>query len=230
MASVLITGANRGIGLEFCKQYLEQGYKVFACCRDVSRAEQLKQLQHEFADNMVIITLDVASETSIQQLQASLSNEPVDIVINNAGIFSVNNDNDLLNSKSWQPIFQINAIAPYLLTQLLIDNLIRGHQKKVINISSEMGSISLNHTGGHTPYRASKAALNAITKNLAIEVTDKGITLVAIHPGWVQTDMGGPNGQLSPQASVSAMRELIEKMTLTDSGKFYNYTGEELPW
>jgi NAD(P)-dependent dehydrogenase (short-subunit alcohol dehydrogenase family) len=230
MATILITGANRGIGLEFCKQYLSQNNKIFACCRDLSHAEQLQQLQLDFPRSLAIIALDITSETSIQQLKTVLTKEPIDIVINNAGIFNFADEEQPLNSRRWQTFFQINTVGPYLISQLLMENIELGTQKKIINISSDMGSIGLNKTGGYTPYRASKAALNAITKNLAIEIKDKGITVVAVHPGWVQTDMGGPNGLLSPQASVSAMTTLIAKLTILSSGKFYDYAGKELAW
>lgn len=230
MTTILITGANRGIGLEFTKQYLSQNYKVLACCRDSSQAEQLKQLQGDFASELLIIELDLNSEASLQQLKTTLAKAPIDIVINNAAIFKLEDAHYQLNSKSWQNFFQTNAIAPYLIAQLLMENIELGTQKKIINISSEMGSMSLNHEGGYTPYRASKAALNAITKNLAIEVKAKHITVVAIHPGWVQTDMGGSNGLLSPAASVAAMRSLIAQFRINDSGKFYDYTGKELAW
>lgn len=230
MTNILITGANRGIGLEFCKQYLRKGNRVYACCRDVSKAMNLQQLKADNSKNLSIIPLDVESYDSIQQLKFSLKNQPLDILINNAGIFSFDLPDYHLQSRIWEKFFRINSIGPYLITQTLLQNLQQGSQKKIINISSDMGSIHLNSNGNFIPYRTSKAALNAITKSLAMENQETAMIFIALHPGWVRTDMGGPNGMLAPEESVAAMMAHIEKLTTAHSGKYYAFDGKELPW
>lgn len=230
MATILITGANRGIGLEFCKQYLQKQYQVFACCRNINTANELIKLKANNPEQLSIIPLDVASESSIKELKNQIGQHSIDILINNAGIYTVLEDNYHLDANAWQKFFMVNSIAPYLITHTLLENCQISSQKKIINITSFMGSISENTDGINVPYRASKTALNALTKSLAIENISHKMIIIAMSPGWVQTDMGGTNAPLSPEESVSAMINQIEKLTPEDSGKFYSYNGREIPW
>lgn len=230
MSTILVTGANRGIGFEFCKQYLEKKNKVFACVRNTNTAKDLISLKTCYDDNLSVLSLDLESENNIRNLKCELGDEPIDILINNAGIYSFNMETDHTDGAAWQKIFQTNSIAPYLITHALLNNIELGKQKKIINISSNMGSISLNHDGMNIPYRASKAALNAITKSSAITNMSRKITIIAMHPGWVRTDMGGINGLLSTKESVEAMIAQIDKINLEDSGKYFSYDGKELTW
>lgn len=230
MPTILVTGANRGLGLEFSKQYLNKNYYVYACCRNINRASELQKLKSAYNHQLTIIQLDVESEESIKSLKNYLAQQPIDILINNAGIFTDSDNNNPSNAKAWQKFFMVNSIAPYLITQSLLENCQLSHEKKIINITSGYASISQNTEGGYNPYRASKAALNAITKTLAIENHLHHIIIIAMSPGWVSTDMGGANAPLSPEQSVSAMIKQIEKLNHKDTGKFYSYDGRELPW
>lgn len=230
MITVLITGANRGIGLEFCKYYLNKGYLVYACCRNKENAKQLTELLNHYPQYLILLELNLEDEESINKLKTHLKDQPIDILINNAGIYSVPGEDDQMSNRAWKAFFQVNSISPYLVAQTLLANIKAGNQKKIINISSNMGSISLDNDGLNVPYRASKAALNAITKSCSVLHKNESLIFISLHPGWVRTDMGGPNGMLSSEESVSAMAPFIDRLTLEDSGKYYSYDGSQLPW
>jgi NAD(P)-dependent dehydrogenase (short-subunit alcohol dehydrogenase family) len=230
MLNILVTGASRGIGLEFCRQYLSQRHNVVACCRHPDKATDLQRLKSEYAEQLTIFALDITSEKSIAQLKNNLNQQAIDILINNAGIYQFDMSTDHLNKDIWQTFFATNSIGHYLITLALLENVQQSQTKKIINMSSNMGSIGLDTNGINIPYRASKAALNAITKSLsAIHQNDK-LIIIAMHPGWVRTDMGGPHGNLSPQESVSMMVQQIESLSVEDSGKYFAYDGQILPW
>ncbi len=230
MPTALITGANRGLGFEFCKQFLNKKYQVYACCRNINNATELQKLKSISHNQLEIIPLDVEAEESINLLNNHIKHQPIDILINNAGIFTDYESDNHLIAKTWQKFFMINSIAPYLITQKLLENCRASDQKKIINITSGLGSIKQNTEGGYDPYRASKAALNAITKSLAIENSSNNIIVIAMSPGWVRTDMGGAGAPLSPEEAVSGIIKQIDKLTAEDTGKFYSYDGRELPW
>lgn len=230
MPTVLITGANRGIGLAFCQQFLEKKYQVLACYRKSSEAKEVKQLAFEFSNELSLLSLDLESEASIHQLAADLNKRPIDILINNAGIYEFDIKSDHLSIEKWKQFFTINTIGPYILTLKLIENLKLGQEKKVINITSYMGSIELNDNGLNIPYRTSKSALNSVTKSLAVTYRNDHLIFTAIHPGWVRTDMGGEDAPLTPEESVKSLIEQIGKLHLLDSGKFLSYDGNEVEW
>lgn len=230
MPTILITGANRGLGLEFCKQYLKKQYQVYACCRHINTANELIKLKSDYPEQLSIIPLDVTSENSIDELKNHINHHSIDILINNAGIYTDNESVHHYDVNTWQKFFMVNSIAPYLITLTLLENCKKSSQKKIININSGLGSISEISDGTNIPYRASKAAQNAITKSLAAENISHKMIIVAMSPGWVRTDMGGVNAPLSPAESVSAMINQIEKLTAKDTGKFYSYNGKEIPW
>ncbi|HEX4046026.1 MAG TPA: SDR family oxidoreductase [Gammaproteobacteria bacterium] len=231
MQTILITGANRGIGLEMTKQYLTAGWQVFACCRNPQQADALKQLKTQHNNQLIIIKLDVRNLDEIQQLPAQLNHQPIDILMNNAGVIG-SRAATLQDSESanWLETFKINTLGPALLTQTLLDQVAKSKLKLIVNISSSMGSISANTEGGYYLYRASKAGLNAITKSLAVDLKEKNITVIAIHPGWVKTDMGGEHALISPEQSVAGIRQVLEKITLQDTGAFIKYNGDRLAW
>lgn len=230
MPTVLITGANRGIGLAFCREFLEKKYEVLACYRELSKAQALKQLALEFSEQLSLFPLDVESEENIHQLAKNLNNKPIDILINNAGFYEFDIKSDHLSIGKWNKFFAVNTIGPYLLTLNLIENLKLGQGKKVINITSFMASIALNDNALNIPYRASKSALNSLTKSLSIAYRNDNVIVTAIHPGWVSTDMGGKDAPLTPEESVKNMVEQIEKLELKNSGKFLSYDGYEVAW
>ncbi|MDJ0624821.1 MAG: SDR family oxidoreductase [Candidatus Caenarcaniphilales bacterium] len=232
MSTVLITGANRGLGLEFTKQYLKDGWKVFACCRNPFNAKELNELTKQFPDQLAIEGLDVSNHRLIDSLANDLNGTPIeiDVLINNSGVMGDKQNFGEIDYCEWEEVLRINTFAPVKITEALIKNLEKGKQKKVINITSKMGSISDNTSGGHYLYRSSKVALNMVTKSLSVDLKNKNITVVAIHPGWVVTDMGGPNALINANKSVSSIKDLINKLSLEDSGKFLSYDGKEIEW
>jgi NAD(P)-dependent dehydrogenase (short-subunit alcohol dehydrogenase family) len=231
MPNVLITGANRGLGLEFTKQYAEDGWRVFACCRNPDAAKELLELTAKHSNLISIHTLDVGNFNQIDELAQSFS-QPIDILLNNAGIYPASPNGKLANSDydKWLEAFRINSLAPFKMAQAFAGQLEKGQIKKIINLTSKMGSIEDNTSGGSYLYRSSKTALNMIIKSLSFELAPKGISTIVLHPGWVQTDMGGPNGLINAQQSVNGMRKVIDKLTLADSGKFFAYDGKVIPW
>lgn len=228
--NVFITGANRGIGLELTRQYLAAGEKVFASARDPS-IESLSRLTERYPDNLKIVMLDVTDESNIQTVAGSLEGTSIDLLINNAGLFhSKHEDFSSLNPDTWIEEFRVNSIAPFLVTRALKSNLASASSSVVGMISSKMGSMGDNQSGGSYSYRSSKAALNAVSVSLANDLSDLDISVVALHPGWVQTDMGGPNGLIDVETSAAGLKAILDKAGKAESGKFYDYSGKQLPW
>lgn len=229
MQNILITGANRGLGLEFVRQYAEQGDKVFACCRQPRDAAELHQLAADYPID--ILQLDIANPDSRQLLVEQLQGQPLDILINNAGIYGPRNlTPEQLEQAPWQQVFITNSVAPVLLTQSLRTNLKHGAGHKAIFVTSKMGSMGDNHSGGSYLYRASKAALNASVRSLAIDLANEPLYCLLVHPGWVQTDMGGASALITPKQSVAGMREQITALSKDESGQFVAYDGAVIPW
>jgi NAD(P)-dependent dehydrogenase (short-subunit alcohol dehydrogenase family) len=229
--TVLVTGANRGLGLEFARQYAKEGWAVIASYRDPNRAQSLMELQKEFPQAIYLCQLDTSNEEELHNLSKKLSDISIDVLINNAGKYGPSGNNlSNTNPKEWLEIFLTNSIAPLLVTRAFMEQVQKSQQKKIIMISSSMGSIADNTSGGAYIYRSSKTALNSVTKSLAIDLNDKGITVVALHPGWVKTDMGGPNALIEAKDSIFNLRKLIDSLTLKDSGQFFDYKGMALLW
>ena len=229
MATVLITGTNRGIGLEFVKQFMGRGDTVLAACRDVDGAADLRQLAAG-KDNPELFQLDVADQQSMENLAGRLSGRAIDIFVNNAGVYGPRTAFGGVDGKDWAEVLQVNSIAPLLLTQLLMDNFRAGTDRKLVYITSKMGSIDDNRGGGSYIYRSSKAALNAVVKSIAVDLAGEGFKAAVLHPGWVLTDMGGPNALLDTETSVSGMMAVIDTLNSADSGSFFNYDGNPVPW
>ncbi len=230
MATVLITGTNRGIGLEFVKQFLARGDTLLATCRDITSATELDRLKVN-NEKLNIFELDVSSRKSMESLPKKLEGQAIDIFINNAGVYGPRDSVfGNVSTDEWAEVLQINALAPLMLTQLLIDNLHDGFEKKLIYISSKMGSIDDNKRGGSYVYRSSKAALNAVAKSISVDLDDIGCAVAVLHPGWVQTDMGGRNALIDTGTSVSNMINVIDNLNTQNSGRFFNYDGVIIPW
>ena len=227
MATVLITGANRGLGLEFCRQYAAEGWQVLACCRNPETVGQLADIP-----NVRVFPLDVSDFSQIDKLAAQLQDTAIDVLINNAGIYGDSDQRGLgqLDYAAWTKTLTINTQAPVKMAEAFLPNLQRGDKKRLVSISSQMGSIADNGSGGSILYRSSKAALNAAMKSVAIDLEDQGIGVLVVHPGWVKTDMGGPNALIDAQESVTGMRQVIARFTLAQSGGFLKYDGSTLPW
>jgi NAD(P)-dependent dehydrogenase (short-subunit alcohol dehydrogenase family) len=231
MPTVLITGANRGLGLEWTRQYLEAGWRVFATCRHPEAADALRGLiaGHGHA---TLYRLDVTSPQDLRSLQMDLETEPIDVLLNNAGVYLDKFDPGLggLHFDAWEGSFAVNTLGPARVTEAFLDNVARSGRKLVVAITSHMGSIAEIGSPGAYAYRASKAALNAVMKGMSLELKGRGIGVLLLHPGWVRTRMGGPDGPLSPAQSVAGMRELVEGFTLDRSGSFLRYNGTVIPW
>lgn len=224
MTTILITGANRGLGLEFARQYQAEGASVIACCRDLRKADALKQQGVEIAE------LNVADADSVHRLAAALKGRAIDILINNAGTYGPDRQSaDDCDYDGMLETFRINTVAPLMVAKALKPNLLAGQGKKLAVLTSKMGSIS-DSSGGFLAYRASKAALNMIADGMAKEWRKDGIAVAILHPGWVQTDMGGPNAPIKPPESVKGLRARIAELTLKTSGSFLDFQGREIAW
>lgn len=231
MATVLITGANRGLGLEFCRQYAAEGWDVIACCRNPEQASDLVKLAQQYPV-IQINALDVADFTQIDALSEKLSDCPIDVLINNAGVYGDLNSGSFgqLDYQAWNRSFLINSQAPVKMAEAFLPHVKRSDKKLIVNISSLMGSMADNDSGGSILYRSSKAALNAAMKSLSISLKNQSIGVLIFHPGWVKTDMGGPNALIDVEPSISGMRTVIKNFTLDQSGCFIKYDGTAMPW
>ena len=228
MSTTLITGTNRGIGLEFAKQYAEAGWNVLACCRHPESADKLNALSAKHS-NITIYPLDVANFKQVDALAEQLNNVAIDLLINNAGVYPSGGLSDK-EVEEWLNGFKINSIAPLKIATAFTPHISQSRLKKLATLSSKMGSIDDNASGGSYMYRTTKTAVNMVMKSLSIDLKPSGIAVVTLHPGWVETDMGGPNALINVETSVSGLRKVIDKVSLSDTGKFIAYDGKEIAW
>jgi len=229
--NVLITGANRGIVLEMVRYAMEQGWRVFACYRNPHNAENLFNIARLSNGQISVHIADMLELATIQALSYELRNDPVDILINNAGIYgSDKNTFGSVDADSWLQTFQVNSIAPLKVVEAFSEQLLMGKRKLVACMSSKMGSMADNGYGNSYIYRSSKAALNAVVKSLSIDLKDKGIISVALHPGWVKTEMGGPNAEITSRECVEQIFSNLSSLTIDDSGRFIDIDGSDIPW
>lgn len=227
MPTCLITGANRGIGLEFARQYAADGWSVVAACRRPEEASALRQIE----GSVRIEALDVTNFAGIERLGRALDRMPIDLLINNAGIYGPRVvPYDSIDYAAWAEVLRVNVMSCVKVSAVFSRNVAWSQRKLIVALSSSMGSVGGNVSGAGYIYRSSKAALNAVMRSLAIDLRPKGITVCVVHPGWVRTDMGGSGAIIDPFESVAGMRQLIERLTLSDSGRFFNYDGSELSW
>jgi NAD(P)-dependent dehydrogenase (short-subunit alcohol dehydrogenase family) len=220
----LVTGAGRGVGLALARQIAGDRLRLLATLRDPASAPHLEGVASR------MLRLDAADVASIESLRAQAADEPIDILINNAGISASGKAIESLDHAELQHIMMVNAIAPMLIAKALLPNLRAGRRRIIINITSQLGSIANNNGGSSYGYRASKAALNMLTRSLANELRPEGFTCIAVHPGWVKTDMGGPQAPLTPEQSARDILALIERLTPSDTGSFLSHHGATLPW
>jgi len=231
MQTLLITGANRGLGLEFCQQYAAAGDQVIAACRRPGQAEQLQALAGRYA-NIEIQTLDVADFSQIDALAQKLADRKIDVLLNNAGVYGDQAGRGFgqLDYQTWAGVLAVNVMAPLKLAEAFLPQVQRSDKRLIVALSSLMGSMTDNTSGGSILYRSSKAGLNAALKSLSIDLRPAAVGVLILHPGWVRTDMGGPNGLIDVQESVSGMSNVIDKFNLADTGRFVKYDGSALPW
>ena len=237
MPTALITGTNRGLGLEFTRQYLEDGWNVIAACRNPGNAESLGRLA-DVHSLLQTVTIDVADRESVDRAAQAIGDQSIDILINNAGVFGpkVSAENDWRQSFGhidydvWSSVLAINTLGPVKVIEAFIGNVASGTQKKIVTISSGLGSIGDVGSEGLFAYRTSKAAVNMAMVTLAHQLSSQGIIVAVLCPGWCRTDMGGADARNDPADSVSNMRALIEGFTLDDTGTFTHHSGKRLPW
>ena len=231
MSTVLVTGANRGLGLEFARQYAADGWKVHAACRDPDAAQELGQLAAESGGVIRVLALEVTDTASVRAAAQSLAGESIDVLINNAGVGSPKKQRlGSLDYAAWARVLDVNTLGPMRVVEAFLDSVAKGSDRKIVTLTSAMGSIADNGSGGSYAYRSSKAAVNIVMKSLSIDLAPRGITCVVVHPGWVRTAMGGPDGKLTPTQSVTALRRLIAGLKPEDTGRFFNYDGKTYPW
>ncbi|MBU6198146.1 MAG: SDR family oxidoreductase [Xanthomonadaceae bacterium] len=232
MKRILVTGTNRGLGLEFVRQLLARGDRVIACCRHPGKALALTELAAAHPGHLHVLPLDLASERSIAEAvrETAALTAALDVLINNAGMLVSNERFGAIAHKSLVDSFTANAAGPLLLAQALCPLLEKSAHAKVMNISSRLGSQSFVTGFGTPSYAMSKAALNMATRQLAAVLTPRGITVFCVSPGWVSTDMGGANAPVTPQDSVAGLLTVLDAATTHDAGRFVDYKGAEIGW
>ena len=225
---MLITGASRGLGLEFARQYASAGWTVHAGVRNLHLRSTITELQHE---QITCHELDVANHDQILSVAAELAEEPIDLLINNAGFWLGKNEHyGRCDEAQWMEEFQVHLFGTMAMCEAFVDQVTAGNRKLIINISSGNGSLTLETGIGDYPYNTSKVALNLISKGLAADLKQRGITVVCFTPGFVSTDMSGPDADLSPDESVNAMCAIIDTLGPEQTGTFLRYNGETVPW
>jgi NAD(P)-dependent dehydrogenase (short-subunit alcohol dehydrogenase family) len=231
MPSVLITGANRGLGLEFARQYLADGWQVYATCRDPNSASELQGLALGSGGKLKILALDVTDLESIRKAAADLDGEPIDLLLNNAGVGGPRGQTlGDIDYDAWDKVLDVNTLGPLRVAEAFVEHVARSQRKLIVTLTSGMGSIADNTSGGAFAYRSSKAAVNMVMRSLAVDLAPLGITCLVINPGWVRTDMGGPHGTQSPAENIAKLRCLIDGLEPAHSGKFINHDGREFAW
>jgi len=235
MPVLIITGANRGLGLEFARQYTAAGWELVTINRRSS--DELDELAKHYP--VQILTADLTDDASLQQAVAAIGHDAVDLLINNAGTMG---DGSFAESgfsykafgtfdrDEWLRVFDINICTPMALSELLADKLAAAESPVIVTLSSMLGSNTLNTMGNSYAYRASKSAVNSIMKSMGMNLKDRGIACIAIHPGWVRTEMGGPDADIDPVSSVEGMRNTIAGVSIADAGRFLAWDGNEMPY
>lgn len=230
MSTVLITGVNRGLGLEFIKQYAAAGWHVIGTCRDLAAAEAARALAAS-ADNVSLYALDVTDAAAINALAKQLKGTAIDVLLLNAGVMGTESlALGKLDAADFQQVLNVNVVAPAMLLQAFREHVAASELKIMVGMSSILGSVGGNSDGSLYGYRSSKAALNAVMRSASCDLRGDGITAIAMHPGWVITDMGGAGAMITTDVSIAGMIKVIAGLTPADSGRFLTYNGEELPW
>ncbi len=222
--TVLITGANRGIGLELARQYAAAGWHVIGTARKPAAADELDAIAAK------VVQLDVTDPASIERMARDLADTPIDVLINNAGIQPLMWKLDEIDFEAFDRALDVNLTGPVRVTRALLPNVRAGQLKKIVNVTTNLSSIADNTDGGFYGYRESKAGLNMFTKSIAVELAPEGFICIVMHPGWVKTDLGGPQAPLEVEESASGILHVIDSLTPADNGTFKTYAGEQMPW
>jgi NAD(P)-dependent dehydrogenase (short-subunit alcohol dehydrogenase family) len=232
-ARVLVTGASRGIGLEYARQWVAAGARVFGLARDPEGSDELMELAAANPQQLVPVRCDVADDDSVAAARERVGDatEGLEVLINNAGIGGFHQGLESIDVDRVRRTFEVNAIGPLRVSRAFLDLLRAGERpRRIVNMTSLMGSMEDNRSGGAYAYRMSKAALNMVTKSMAVDLAGEGIVAVALHPGWVQTDMGGASARTPVEEAVGSLVRTIEALGMDDSGGFYDRDGQPLPW
>jgi len=228
--TILITGANRGIGLELTRVFAENNWRVLACCRHPEQAKQLQEIvaKHE---QLGVYALDVTDDSAIERLAYILRNETIDILFNNAGIFGPQEQGfGQSDPAAWLQVLRTNVIAPLRMAEAFVDLVAQSQRKIIASVGSMLGSLTENTSGGYYVYRTSKTAVHMVMKSLAVDLQERGIIAVTFHPGWVRTDMGGPQAPTTPTESAAGLFQVLTGLGREDNGRFLTFEGKELPW
>ena len=236
MATVFITGTNKGLGYEFVRQYLKLGYKVIATCRNIAHADNLNKLSSIFSDKLKLVEMDLNDVDSVKNLSKTLKSDVIDIFISNAatnlGYISNKEKNvfGAIDEKIWIEVLKLNCVMPLMIAQQLKKNILQGVEKKIIFMSAKTASIEDNISGGMYMNRSTRTALNQVVKSLSIDLEKDHVNVLAMSPGWVKTDSGGKGALIDVKTSVDGMINVISKLTRESSGSFMDYKGEIIPW
>jgi NAD(P)-dependent dehydrogenase (short-subunit alcohol dehydrogenase family) len=229
MPSIMITSANRGLGLEFARQYAADGWQVFGACRNPEAAGDLQKLAA--AGPVTVFPMDVTDIQSVRRAATTLHRAAIDVLLNSAGIVGKPDQRvGQVDYESWREVLNVNTMGPLRVIEAFAEHIARSERKLIVTITSGMGSLADNESGGWIPYRSSKAAVNMVMRSAAIDLAPRGIACVLVNPGWVKTDMGGPAAPLTPTESIAALKLVIAKLGLAQTGKFFNYDGREYAW
>ena len=235
--TALVTGANRGIGLEWSRHLAGPVEQLVVTCRRPDEADALARLAEAYPETIEVFALDVSEPAAIERAAARVRDQAgrLDLLVNNAGVNGGGKDDRFaeVDPETMMEVFRVNAAGPHLLAQAFAELLRAGATQTpavIVNVTSQLGSIAHTQRDAWNSYKASKAALNMCTRLQAAALRDDGVIAVALHPGWVRTDMGGANARLSPEESVSGMIDVVANLSLDDTGRFLTYDGRELPW
>ena len=236
MASMLVTGASRGLGLEMVRQFVGDGWRIYACCRTPETATDLAALAAGSDGAITLHTLDVSKPEQIGALADEFRGTPIDMLVNNAGLLGCSIDAmepaafGSIDYDAWMQVHEINTMAPLRVTEAFVDHVAASDLKLLLFMSTHMGCITELADGGLYPYRSSKAALNLLVKGLSIDLAPRGVRTLAVHPGWVVTDMGGPDAPVNKVDSIAGIRQVVANYGGGQTGRFFQYDGRELPW
>ncbi|MEY4681968.1 MAG: SDR family oxidoreductase [Alphaproteobacteria bacterium] len=224
MPTILITGAGRGLGLELARRFVDLGWETLGTVRDPAKGAAMPKGSQTFL-------CDSTDRSSLARLARDLAGKPIDVLFCNAGMFGKRKQSvGTVDYDTWAEVMRVNVFSPMACVEALVDNVAASARRQVVMMSSRMGSMGENAAGGEVVYRSSKAALNAVTKSLSIDLAPRGITVVAVHPGWVQTDMGGPAAALTPAESVAGLADVVLGLGPASNGGFLNHDGAPIAW
>ncbi len=231
MTRVLITGSARGIGFELCRQYAEAGDRVYATCRSPAKATRLNAIAAASQGRLTVHAMEVGNSTSVKTCRAEIGDTPIDVLINNAGVWGGLDTQVFANMDydNWAHELNVMAMGPFRVIQTFMPNVLAGRQKKIVTISSQTGAHAYDHVIGYS-YASAKAAVNRLMTGLATEFREQGVIIVPMHPGWVKTEMAGDVADISPEESATGVRKTIAAMTFADTGTFMKWTGDVHPW